>query len=98
MKIHASSPWWVAAGLYLVLCLGGCGNAAQQKAYEHAAQLEEKYTTESAPAIIKEYQQVIALEPDSGWAKKARTRIEALEARVKAEEQHKNIFQEHGVD
>lgn len=98
MKIRASSPWWVVAGFALALGLGGCGNAAQQKAYEHAAQLEEKYTAESAPAIIREYQRVIALEPDSGWAKKARTRLEALEARVKAEEQHKNIFQEHGVD
>lgn len=98
MTFRASSPRWIAAGFALALCLGGCGNAAQQQAYEHAVQLEEKYTAESAPAIIKEFQQVIALEPDSAWAKKARTRIEALEARVKADEQHKSIFQEHGVD
>ena len=100
MKIRPFNSRQIAAlfAAGLALWLGGCGNAAQQQAYEQAAQLEEKYTAETAPAIIQEYRRVIALEPDSAWAKKARARIDAVETRVKAEEQHKSVFQEHGVD
>jgi hypothetical protein len=84
--------------LGLALFIGGCGNAAQQKAYEHAAQMEQQCTAETAPGIIAEYRKVIALEPDSGLAKKSHERIAAVEARVKAEEQRKDVFQEHGID
>ena len=92
-------------GIITVLSLGlallvvGCGgNAAQQQAYEKAAKAEQQITAENAPALVTEYKQVIALQPGSEWAKKAQTRIEALEARVKAEELHKSVFQEHGID
>jgi len=77
---------------------GGCGKSAQQKAYEQAAEKEQQLTAENAAAIIAEYKQLIALEPDSEWAKKAQAHVAALEAKAKAEELHKSIFQEHGVD
>ncbi len=82
----------------LVLLTSACGNAAQKKAYEHAAQSEQQSSVKNADAIIAEYQDVIRLQPDSEWAKKAQTRIEALQAQVKAEELHKSVFQEHGID
>ena len=82
----------------LALLVAGCGNAAQQQAYEQAAKAEQQITAENVSAIIAEYKRVIVLQPGSGWAKKANARIEALEARVKAEEQHKSVFQEHGID
>lgn len=84
--------------LGLALSAGGCGNAAQQQAYEKAAKAEQQITTENTPALITEYRKVIALQPGSEWAGKAQARIEALEARVKAEELHKSVFQEHGID
>ncbi|HEY8993714.1 MAG TPA: hypothetical protein VIM71_03435 [Lacunisphaera sp.] len=76
----------------------GCGNRAQQQAYEHAVQMEQHLTAENVPTLIADYRRVIALEPDTAWARKAAERIAALEARVKAEELHKSVFQEHGVD
>jgi outer membrane protein assembly factor BamD (BamD/ComL family) len=82
----------------LALLVGGCGNSAQQKAYEQAAKAEQQLTAENASAIIAEYKQVIALQPGSEWARKAQARIEALEARLKAEELRKSVFQEHGID
>ena len=89
----------VAALLFiLMLLLGGCGNSAQRQAYEQAAAAERQLTADNAPAIIAQYQRVIVLEPDSAWAKKARARIDALEARARADELHKSIFQEHGID
>jgi outer membrane protein assembly factor BamD (BamD/ComL family) len=83
-------------GLVLFGC--GCGNSAQQKAYEQAAKAEQQLTAENASAVIAEYKKIITLQPGSEWARKAQARIEAVEARVKAEELHKNVFQEHGVD
>ena len=82
----------------LVLFVGGCGNSAQQKAYEQAAKTEQQLTMENAAAIIPKYKQVIALQPGTEWARKAQARIEAVEARVKAEELRKSVFQEHGID
>lgn len=82
----------------LVLLASGCGNAAQEQAYARAEQAERSFTAETAPAIIAEYKRVIALEPGSGWAKKAAARIQAVEARRQAEETRKDVFQEHGVD
>jgi len=80
------------------LLVGGCGNSAQKEAYEHAEKAEQQMTAENAPAIVSEFKQVIALKPDSEWAKKAQSRIDAVEAKTKADELHKNVFQEHGVD
>ena len=80
------------------LLVGGCGKSAQQQAYEQAATTEPQLTAENASAIIAEYKKVIALQPGSEWARKAQARIEALEAKTKAEELHKNVFQEHGID
>jgi NAD/NADP transhydrogenase beta subunit len=88
----------VALLLGLALLLGGCGNSAQQKAYEQAALAERQLTAENAPVIIAQYKQVIAREPGSGWAKKAQARIDALEARARADELRKSVFQEHGID
>ena len=82
----------------LVLLLGVCGNSSQQKAYEQAAAAERHLTAETAPAIIAQYKQVIAREPGSSWAKKAQARIDALEARARADELHQSVFQEHGID
>ena len=85
-------------GFGAVLFVAACGNHAQQQAYELAIKSEQSFTVENAPAIVAEYQRVIALEPGSDWAGKARTRITAVETRLKAEELHKSVFQEHGVD
>ena len=100
MKLHRSSPTKIlsAFSLGLTLFVLGCGNAAQQKAFEQATKAERQLTAENAAAIVAEYQQVIALQPGSEWAKQAQARIEAVEARVKAEELHKSVFQEHGID
>ena len=89
-----------ATGLVLgaLLLASGCGNRAQQQAYERAVQAEQHLTVETAPALIADYRRVIALEPDTAWARQAGERIAAVEARVKAEELHKAVFQEHGVD
>jgi hypothetical protein len=85
--------------LFSVLCLcSGCGNAEQAQAYARAEQAEQRFSLETAPAIIADYRRVIALDPKSDWAKKAGARIHAVEARVRAEETHKDVFQEHGVD
>ncbi len=100
MKHRGSNPPGLIGALALGLALlaGGCGNSAQQTAYAQAEKAEQHLTAENAAAIIAQYQQVIALEPGSAWARRAHARIEALEARAKAEEQRKNVFQEHGVD
>jgi PBP1b-binding outer membrane lipoprotein LpoB len=100
MKHQSFSPKRILAALLIGLALigSGCGNSAQQQAYEQAAKAEQQLTAENAPAIIGAYRKTIALQPDTDWARKAEARIEAVEARVKAEELHKNIFQEHGVD
>jgi len=84
--------------LNLALIVVGCGNSAQQKAYEQTAKAETQLTAENSAAIIAEYKQVIALQPGSGWAKKAQARIDTIEAKTKAEELHKSVFQEHGID
>jgi hypothetical protein len=88
----------LVSGIGLVPFVVGCGNSAQQKAYEQAAQAEQQFAAENASAIIAEYKQVIALQPGSEWAKKTQARIEAVEAHVKAEELRKSVFQEHGID
>ena len=82
----------------LVLLVVGCGNSAQQKAYEQSVKAEQQLTAENAVVIVAEYKKAIALQPGSEWAKKAQVRIEAVEARMKAEELHKSVFQEHGID
>jgi len=87
-----------ALGIGLALVLGGCGNAAQQAAFDQAAKAEQHLTAENAATVIADYRQAIALQPDSALAGKARKRIDALEARLNAEEQRKSVFQEHGVD
>jgi hypothetical protein len=84
--------------LSLALLATGCGNAAQQQAYEAAVRAETQLTPENAPAVVAEYRRVIALEPGSTWARQAEARLQAVEARVQAAEQHKAVFQEHGVD
>lgn len=86
----------VAIGL--ALFVAGCGNSAQEKAYEQAAKAETQLTAENSSAVIAEYKQVITLQPGTEWARKAQMRIEAIEAKAKAEELHKSVFQEHGVD
>ena len=82
----------------LVSLHGGCGNAEQKEAYERAETMEQQLPIEKAPAIITAFEQVIRMEPGSKWAEKARTRIDSLEDRVKAEELRKSVFQEHGID
>ena len=84
----------LAVGLFVV----GCGNAAQQQAYEKAVQAERQLTGENAAAILLEYRQVIDLQPGSTWARKAQARIDAVAAKIKAAELNKNVFQEHGID
>jgi len=84
--------------LGLALLAGGCGKSVQQKAFDDALGKEQQMSEASTGAIIAEYSRVIALQPDSEWAALARARIEALEAKAKAAELHKSIFQEHGVD
>lgn len=101
--LHLSNPFRPAIAvlglLCAVLCLASaCGNAEQAQAYARAEQAEQRFSLETAPAIIADYRRVIALDPESDWAKKAGTRIQAVEARVRAEETHKEVFQEHGVD
>jgi len=100
MKYQTFSPRQILSALLLGLALfaGGCGNAAQQQAFEQAVKAEQQLTAENAPAIIAEYKRAIALQPGSEWAKKAQARIEAVEAKTKAEELHKSVFQEHGID
>ncbi len=87
-----------ALGIGLALFVAGCGNSVQQKAYEQAAKAEQQLTAENAATVVAEYKRVVALQPGSEWARKAQARIAAVEARVKAEELHKSVFQEHGVD
>jgi hypothetical protein len=84
----------VALGLWIV----GCGNAAQQQAYEKAAQAEQQLTAENVPAIRLAYRQVIALQPGTAVARKAQARIDSIDAKMKAAELHKAVFQEHGID
>ena len=86
------------AAVGLGLLFGGCGNAAQEQAYAHAVQLEQSFTPENSAPIIAEYRRAIALEPASRRAQEAGVRLKALEARVLAAEQHRTVFQEHGVD
>ncbi len=88
----------LALVLVLALALAGCGNAAQRQAYERAAQAEQHLTAENAPALLADYRRVIALKPGTAWARKAEERIAAVETRVKAEELHKSVFHEHGID
>ena len=85
-------------GIGLTFFTGGCSKSAQQQSYEQAAQKEQQLTVENTAALIAEFKQVIAVQPGSEWAKKAQAHIAALEAKTKAEELHKSVFQEHGVD
>lgn len=85
-------------GVGIALFLTSCGNSAQQRAYEQAAKAEQQFTVENASAIVAEYQRVIGLQPGSDWARQAQARIAAVATRLKAEELHKSVFQEHGVD
>ena len=80
------------------LLLGGCGNAAQEQAYAHAVELERTLTPENSSVIVAEYKRAIAVAPGSSRAKEATVRLKALEARIQAAEQHRIVFQEHGVD
>lgn len=82
----------------LLLLAAGCGDSAQRQAYEKAEKTEQRLSTENASAVIAEYKRVIALQPGSEWAAKAQARIEAVEAKAKADELHKSVFQEHGID
>jgi hypothetical protein len=82
----------------LALGVAGCAPSAQQQAYDLAARTELQAAPENTAAVIAAFQQVIALQPDSAWAGKARARIEAAEARRQSDELHKSVFQEHGVD
>jgi hypothetical protein len=99
-RLHTGSRTLLFSALALGLALAvvGCSNRAQQQAYERAAQAEQHLTVENAPALIADYRRVITLKPGSTWAGKAEERIAAVEARMKAEELHKAVFQEHGVD
>ena len=78
--------------------IAGCGDSVQKTAYEHAVALEQQLPVDRAPAIIAEYREVIRLEPGSAWATQAQTRIDAVQAKVKAEELRKSVFHEHGID
>jgi len=84
--------------LFLALLAGGCGGSDQKAAYENAVKREQNFSAERAGAIIAEYQKVIRLEPGSKWAGQAQARIEAVQARAKAEETKKAVLQEHGID
>ncbi len=88
------------ASLFLALLAAGCGNAEQKSAYDRALALEQRQSisAETAPALVAEYQKVIRFDSTSSWAKKARERIATVQARAAADELHKNVFQEHGVD
>lgn len=87
-------PWLMLSALLAA----GCGGSAQAQAYARAEEAERSFSAETAPAIIAEYRRVVALDPRSAWAGKAEARIKAVEARVQADETHKHVFQEHGVD
>lgn len=82
----------------LMLCACGGDVSPQQRAYEQALQMEEQYSLETAPAILTEYRKTIAMEAGTRWAELAQARIDAVEAQMKADEQHKDIFHEHGID
>ncbi len=69
-----------------------------QAAFEQAMKAEQQLTAENLSAIIAKYRQVIALQPDSEWAGKARVRIEVLEARIKAEELRQSDARKHRAD
>ena len=79
------------------LLFGACGNSAQKEAYEKAVKMDQ-LPGDHATALVMEYERVVRMEPDSAWARKAQTRIEAIKAQAKADELHKSVFQEHGVD
>lgn len=88
-----------AALLFALLAVGaGCRDSAQARAYARAEAAERQFTVEAAPAIIEQYRRAAALDPGTDCARRAEARIKAVEARVQAEETHKQVFQEHGVD
>ncbi len=88
-----------AALLCAVLAVGaGCRDSTQARAYAQAEAAERQFTVEAAPAIIEQYRRAAAFDRGSEWARRAEARIKAVEARVQAEETHKQVFQEHGVD
>lgn len=91
----------VALSVFLASCafvVAGCDNAVQRQAYEAVAKKESQLAADQAPALIAEYQQVIRLAPGSTWAKQAQLRIDSIKRRVSADELHKSVFQEHGID
>jgi hypothetical protein len=98
MKTPPITARLLSLTLLPALLTAGCGDPTQAQAYARAEQAEQQFTTETAPALIVEYRRVIALAPGSSLAQKAEARIRVLEARLKAEETHKEVFQEHGVD
>jgi hypothetical protein len=88
----------VLALVLAVTLLAGCGNAAQREAFEQAERAGQQVTAQTLDSVVAAYRHVIALEPGSDLAKKAEERLRAIEARKKADEAHKAVFQEHGVD
>ena len=89
---------WPVLPIVLALAFVGCGDSTQQKAYEQVAKTEQQLGADNSQTIIQEYRKVIAMDSGSDWAKKAAARIDAVETRLKAEEMHKSVFQEHGID
>ncbi len=87
----------VFAFLFLFAC-GSSENPIQKQAYENALKLEESYTFETAETILAAYRKVIAIEPGTRLAEKAEIQLKAVEERLKADEQHKSVFHEHGID
>lgn len=85
--------------LVAALLLGACGASTQREAFEKAETLEQQLPPEKAAPVLAEYQHVISLDPTSKWADRARERVSVLERKAaQAEELHKAVFQEHGVD
>jgi hypothetical protein len=50
------------------LLVGGCGNAAQKEAYEHAVAMEQQLSGDHASEVVAEYRKVIRLEPGAKGA------------------------------
>ncbi len=96
--LHLCTLCLVLLSLSLAACAGKRENAAQRHAFENALKLEQHYSFETAETILSKYRIVIAMEPGTSIAREADQHLQAVEARFKAEEQHKSVFHEHGID
>ena len=88
----------------LVVLLGAmaCSNSAQKEAYHRAVTLEQQLPADQLVTAKAAYEKVVQMDPMTKWAREARTRLTAVEAKIhakqKTDEMNESVFHQTGID